>query len=60
MTKPRGPDFPMGGRIVTDRKELLKVYEEGRGSIKIRAEWELDKEKGESSPSDHHSYPLRC
>ena len=51
MTKLRGPDFPMGGRIVTDRKELLKVYEEGRGSIKIRAEWQLDKEKGKEIPN---------
>ena len=51
MTKLRGPDFPMGGRIVTDRKELLKVYEEGRGSIKIRAEWDLDKEKGKVVPN---------
>ena len=51
MTKLRGPDFPMGGRIVTDRKELLKVYEEGRGSIKIRAEWQLDKEKGKEVPN---------
>ena len=51
MTKLRGPDFPMGGRIVTDRKELLKVYEEGRGSIKIRAEWDLDKEKGKVIPN---------
>ncbi len=46
MTKLRGPDFPLGGRIVTDRKELRDIYEEGRGTIKVRAEWALDKEKG--------------
>ncbi len=51
MTKLRGPDFPMGGRIVTDRKELLGIYEEGRGSIKIRSEWALDKEKGKEIPN---------
>lgn len=39
----KGPDFPMGGRIVTDRKELRETYETGRGSIKVRAEWEFDK-----------------
>lgn len=40
----KGPDFPLGGRIVTDRKELREAYEEGRGSFKVRAEWTLDKE----------------
>ncbi len=41
----KGPDFPMGGRIVTDSRELRNVYTEGRGSIKVRAEWRFDKEK---------------
>ncbi len=40
----KAPDFPMGGRIVTDRKEIRTAYEEGRGSFKVRAEWEFDKE----------------
>lgn len=40
----KGPDFPLGGRVVTDRKELKTIYEEGRGTIKVRAEWALDKE----------------
>ena len=33
----KGPDFPLGGRVVTDRRTLRKAYEEGRGSIKARA-----------------------
>ncbi len=41
----KGPDFPLGGRIVTDRRDLRKAYEEGRGSIKVRAEWKFDIEK---------------
>ena len=41
----KGPDFPLGGRIVTDRKDLRVIYEEGRGSIKVRGEWMLDKSK---------------
>ncbi len=41
----KGPDFPLGGRIVTDAKELKEIYSEGRGSIKVRAEWRFDKEK---------------
>lgn len=45
MKSVKGPDFPLGGRIVTDRRELRQIYEEGRGSIKVRAEWTLDREK---------------
>jgi len=41
----KGPDFPLGGRIVTDRKDLRGIYEEGRGAIKVRGEWTLDKSK---------------
>ena len=40
----KAPDFPLGGRIVTDRRELRETYETGRGSIKVRAEWRFDKE----------------
>jgi DNA gyrase subunit A len=39
----KGPDFPLGGRIVTDRREIRKAYEEGRGGIKVRATWAFDK-----------------
>jgi DNA gyrase subunit A len=38
----KGPDFPLGGRVITDRATLRKVYEEGTGSIKIQAEWKLE------------------
>ncbi|HEX6984863.1 MAG TPA: DNA gyrase subunit A, partial [Planctomycetaceae bacterium] len=38
----KGPDFPLGGRIVTDRKTLRQAYEEGRGTIRVRGEWRFD------------------
>lgn len=31
----KGPDFPTGG-IVTNKKELLSIYETGKGKIKLR------------------------
>jgi len=40
----KGPDFPLGGRIITERTELRKAYETGKGSIKLRGEWRFDKE----------------
>ncbi|MGE3315519.1 MAG: DNA gyrase subunit A, partial [Planctomycetaceae bacterium] len=47
----KGPDFPLGGRIVTDRRELRTAYEEGRGSIKVRGEWKSEKpRRGEGPP----------
>ena len=38
----KGPDFPLGGRIVTNRTGLTKAYKEGRGPIKVRGEWKKD------------------
>ena len=43
----KGPDFPLGGRIVSDRTQLRTVYETGRGAVKVRGEWKLEEVKGE-------------
>lgn len=40
-----GPDFPTGG-IVTNKDELLNIYETGVGKIKIRGKVELEQVKG--------------
>ncbi len=45
MKSVKGPDFPLGGRMVTDQKELIPIYEEGRGSIKVRGETRPDKDR---------------
>jgi DNA gyrase subunit A len=45
LDKIKGPDFPLGGKIITDRPTLRKIYEEGTGGIKVQAEWSLE-EKG--------------
>jgi DNA gyrase subunit A len=42
LDKIKGPDFPLGGKIVTDRTTLRKIYEEGSGSIKVQGEWKLE------------------
>jgi topoisomerase-4 subunit A len=41
-----GPDFPTGGVIVDDWNVLHSVYETGRGSIRVRARYEVEKLKG--------------
>jgi DNA gyrase subunit A len=43
LDRVKGPDFPLGGKVVTDRTTLRKIYEEGTGSIKVQAEWETEK-----------------
>ncbi len=38
----KAPDFPGGGFVVYDREQIKKVYETGKGSIKLRAKYEYD------------------
>ena len=39
----KAPDFPGGGLVVYRREELEKIYETGRGSVKIRSVYTYDK-----------------
>jgi DNA gyrase subunit A len=41
----KGPDFPLGGKIITDRRTLRKIYEDGTGTIKVQGEWKLEHTK---------------
>jgi topoisomerase IV subunit A len=34
-----GPDMPTEAEIITPRSEIIKIYESGRGSLKMRAVW---------------------
>jgi DNA gyrase subunit A len=43
MERIKGPDFPLGGKIVTERAALRKIYEEGTGGIKVQGEWKEEK-----------------
>ncbi len=39
------PDFPTGGQLICEPDELRKVYETGRGGVKVRAKWRYDKKE---------------
>jgi len=41
----KGPDFPTGG-VVINKDELLSIYENGTGKIKIRGKVNVEKAKG--------------
>ena len=37
------PDFPTGGDIIWDEKEMRHIYATGRGSFRVRSKWEYQK-----------------
>ena len=39
----KAPDFPGGAFIIYDENELRKIYDTGRGSIKVRSKYTYDK-----------------
>ncbi|MGC1331115.1 DNA topoisomerase IV subunit A [Pseudomonas sp.] len=38
----QGPDYPTEAEIITPRAELLKIYETGRGSVRMRAVYRIE------------------
>ncbi len=38
------PDFPGGGYILHNAAEMQSIYDTGRGSVRVRAKWQYDKE----------------
>jgi topoisomerase-4 subunit A len=39
----KGPDFPGGAQIITPRAELKEAYTTGRGSLRVRARWNIER-----------------
>jgi topoisomerase-4 subunit A len=37
-----GPDYPTEAEIITPRADLLKIYQTGRGSVRMRAVYRID------------------
>ncbi|MBQ6115710.1 MAG: topoisomerase IV [Oscillospiraceae bacterium] len=37
------PDFPTGGQLILEERELRQIYETGRGSVRVRARYRYDK-----------------
>jgi topoisomerase IV subunit A len=37
-----GPDFPGGGQIITPATAIKEMYENGRGTLKVRARWKIE------------------
>ncbi|MCI8538753.1 MAG: topoisomerase IV [Oscillospiraceae bacterium] len=39
----KAPDFPTGGQLLYDQRELEDIYRTGRGSFKVRSKWRYEK-----------------
>jgi topoisomerase-4 subunit A len=37
-----GPDFPGGGQIITPAAQIADMYDNGRGTMKVRARWKIE------------------
>ena len=44
----KGPDFPTGGILVEEEASMLETYRTGKGGFRLRARYEVDREKGGS------------
>ncbi len=42
-----GPDMPTEAELITPREELIKTYETGRGSVRMRGVWHKDPDTGD-------------
>ncbi|MCC5861409.1 MAG: DNA topoisomerase IV subunit A [Gammaproteobacteria bacterium] len=38
----QGPDFPTGGEVISPREDLLKIYQTGGGTLRVRARYERE------------------
>lgn len=38
----KGPDFPTGGELISPREDIRKIYEGGRGTLKMRASYQVE------------------
>jgi len=43
----QGPDMPTEAELITPREDLVKMYETGRGSLRMRAVWHREKDTGD-------------
>ena len=41
----KGPDFPTGGQLLSNKREMEAVYAAGHGSLRLRGEWNLETPK---------------
>ena len=38
----KGPDYPTGGEIITPKSEIIEIYKTGNGTLRARAQFEIE------------------
>jgi topoisomerase-4 subunit A len=54
-----GPDYPTDAEIITPKADLLKMYETGNGSIRMRARYEQEKDDIIITALPHQTSPAK-
>ncbi|UZK69225.1 DNA topoisomerase IV subunit A [Sphingomonas sp. S1-29] len=52
-----GPDFPTGGIVVDSPASIAESYATGRGGFRVRAKWQIEREKGGGWTAVVHEIP---
>ncbi|WP_194757229.1 DNA topoisomerase IV subunit A [Aliidiomarina indica] len=59
MAHIKGPDYPTDAEIITPSEDIEKIYESGKGSIKMRARYTLDDGEIVIDAIPHHASGAR-
>ncbi|MDJ0781134.1 MAG: DNA topoisomerase IV subunit A [Desulfosarcinaceae bacterium] len=55
----RGPDYPGGAELISQREDLLRLYRSGKGTIRLRAAYELENGEVVITALPHQVSPAR-
>lgn len=55
----QGPDYPTHAEIITPKAEIAKIYEQGKGSIKMRAVWHKEEDGIVITALPHQASPSK-
>lgn len=55
----QGPDYPTEAEIITPKTDIAKIYEQGKGSIKMRAVWAKEENNIIISALPHQASPSK-
>ncbi len=55
----KGPDFPTNAEIITPPEDLLKLYESGNGTVRMRAVWEKEESEIIITALPHYVSPAK-
>ncbi len=55
-----GPDFPTGGLLIESPESIREAYATGRGGFRVRAKWEVKKQRAACGAWSSQRFHIRC